>query len=304
MFPKTEKIWMDGKFVNWDDAKVHVLTHSLHYGLAVFEGIRCYNTEQGPAVFRLKDHIERLFKSAHIFTLKIPFTEEEIFEAVKETIRVNKINSCYIRPIVFVGYGNMGVYPKNNPIQVAIAVWSWGAYLGEEGLQKGIRVKTSSFIRNHVNSNLSRGKVAGYYVNSQLAKIEAISCGYDEAILLDTEGYVSEGSGENIFIVRKGILKTTPLTSILEGITRDTVLTIAKDLSIETKEERFTRDELYISDEAFFTGTAAEITPIREVDDRTIGIGSRGPITEKIQNLFFDIVKGKNSKYQRWLDFV
>lgn len=304
MLPKTDKIWMDGRFVDWDDAKVHVLTHSLHYGLAVFEGIRCYSTEKGPAVFRLKDHVERLFKSAHIFTIKIPFTEEEITEAIKETIRVNKIDSCYIRPIVFIGYGAMGLYPKNNPVHVAIAVWSWGAYLGEEGLQKGIRVKTSSFIRNHVNSNMSRGKVAGYYVNSQLAKIEAISCGYDEAVLLDTEGYVSEGSGENIFIVRKGALKTTPLTSILEGITRDTVITVAKDLGIEVKEERFTRDELYISDEAFFTGTAAEITPIREVDGRVIGAGSRGPITERIQNIFFDIVKGKNPKYLHWLDFV
>ncbi|MEN2986203.1 MAG: branched-chain amino acid transaminase [Thermodesulfovibrionaceae bacterium] len=304
MLPKTEKIWMDGKFVDWDEAKVHVLTHSLHYGLAIFEGIRCYNTEKGPAVFRLKDHVERLFKSAHIFTIKIPFTEEEITEAIKETIRVNKLESCYIRPIVFIGYGAMGLYPKNNPVQVAIAVWKWGAYLGEEGLQKGIRVKTSSFIRNHVNSNMSRGKVAGYYVNSQLAKIEAISCGYDEAVLLDTEGYVSEGSGENIFIVRKGALKTTPLTSILEGITRDTVIIIAKDLGIEVKEERFTRDELYISDEAFFTGTAAEITPIREVDGRVIGNGKRGPITEKIQNIFFDIVKGRNSKYLYWLDFV
>ncbi|MCX7988104.1 MAG: branched-chain amino acid transaminase, partial [Thermodesulfovibrio sp.] len=195
MVPKTEKIWMDGKFVDWDDAKVHILTHSLHYGLAVFEGIRCYKTEEGPAVFRLKDHVERLFKSAHIFTLKIPFTEDEIFEAIKETIKVNKIESCYIRPIVYIGYGNMGLYPKNNPVRVAIAVWSWGAYLGEEGLQKGIKVKTSSFIRNHVNSNMSRGKVAGYYVNSQLAKMEAISCGFDEAVLLDTEGYVSEGSG-------------------------------------------------------------------------------------------------------------
>lgn len=304
MLPKTEKIWMDGKLVDWDEAKVHVLTHSLHYGLAIFEGIRCYNTEKGPAVFRLKDHVERLFKSAHIFTIKIPFTEEEITEAIKETIRVNKLESCYIRPIVFIGYGAMGLYPKNNPVQVAIAVWKWGAYLGEEGLQKGIRVKTSSFIRNHVNSNMSRGKVAGYYVNSQLAKIEAISCGYDEAVLLDTEGYVSEGSGENIFIVRKGTLKTTPLTSILEGITRDTVIIIAKDLGIEVKEERFTRDELYISDEAFFTGTAAEITPIREVDGRVIGNGKRGPITEKIQNIFFDIVKGRNSKYLYWLDFV
>jgi branched-chain amino acid aminotransferase len=304
MISKTEKIWMDGKFVNWEDAKVHLLTHSLHYGLALFEGIRCYKTDEGPAVFRLQEHVERLFKSAHIFTLKIPFSKEEILNAIKETIRVNKMDSCYIRPIVYIGYGSMGVYPKNNPVQVAIAVWNWGAYLGEEGLQKGIRVKISSFIRNHVNSNMSRGKVAGYYVNSQLAKIEAISCGFDEALLLDTEGYVSEGSGENIFIVRHGCLKTTPLTSILEGITRDSVMTIAKDLGIELKEERFTRDELYISDEAFFTGTAAEITPIREVDGRIIGNGGRGFITEKIQSLFFDIVKGKVPKYRKWLDFV
>jgi len=304
MVNKTEKIWMDGKFIDWDEAKIHVLTHSLHYGLAVFEGIRCYRTDQGSAVFRLKEHIERLFKSAHIFTIKIPFTEQEIAEAIKETIRVNKLDSCYIRPIVFIGYGNMGVYPKNNPVHVAIAVWRWGAYLGEESLHKGIRVKISSFIRNHVNSNMSRGKISGYYVNSQLAKMEAISCGYDEAILLDTEGYISEGSGENIFIVRRGILKTTPLTSILEGITRDTVITIAKDLGIEVKEERFTRDELYISDEAFFTGTAAEITPIIEVDGRIIGSGNRAPITEKIQTIFFDIVKGKNQRYIHWLDFV
>jgi len=304
MVPKTKKIWMDGKFVNWDDAKVHILTHSLHYGLGVFEGIRCYKTNKGPAVFRLKDHVERLFKSAHIFTIKIPFKEEEIFEVIKETIRVNKIDSCYIRPIVFIGYGNMGVYPKNNPVQVAIAVWKWGAYLGEEGLKNGIKVKISSFIRNHVNSNLSRGKICGYYVNSQLAKMEAISCGCDEAILLDTEGYVSEGSGENIFIVRKGVLKTTPLTSILEGITRDTVIKIAIDSGIEVKEERFTRDELYIADEVFLTGTAAEITPVREVDERTIGNGKRGPVTQKLQKLFFDIVQGKNKKYLHWLDFV
>lgn len=304
MVNKAEKIWMDGKFVNWNDAKIHVLTHSLHYGLAVFEGIRCYRTEQGSAVFRLKEHVERLFKSAHIFTIKIPFSAEEIAEAIKETIRVNKMDSCYIRPIVFIGYGNMGVYPKNNPVHVAIAVWRWGAYLGEGSLHRGIRVKISSFIRNHVNSNMSRGKISGYYVNSQLAKMEAISCGYDEAILLDTEGYISEGSGENIFIVRRGILKTTPLTSILEGITRDTVITIAKDLGIEVKEERFTRDELYISDEAFFTGTAAEITPIIEVDGRVIGSGNRAPVTEKIQSIFFDIVKGKNQRYIHWLDFI
>lgn len=304
MIEKTEKIWMDGKFVNWDDAKVHILTHSLHYGLGIFEGIRCYKTNEGPSIFRLDEHINRLFNSAQIFMIKIPFSKIEIKQAVIETIKINKLQECYIRPIVYIGYGAMGLYPKDNPINVAIAVWPWGTYLGEKGLKEGIRVKISSFIRNHVNSQMSRGKVCGYYVNSQLAKKEAISCGYDEALLLDTEGYVSEGSGENIFIYRNGILKTTPLTSILEGITRDSVIQIANDLKIPVVEERFTRDEVYIADEVFLTGTAAEITPIKEVDGRIIGNGTPGAITRKIQKQFFDIVKGKNKKYKFWLTKV
>ena len=301
MLDKTEKIWMDGKFVDWDNATVHVLSHSLHYGLGVFEGIRCYKTKKGPAIFKLKEHVKRLFGSAHIFLLEIPFSESEIEEAIIKTIKVNKVRECYIRPLVYIGSGAMGVYPKSNPIGVSIAVWPWGAYLGEEGITRGIRIKVSSFIRGHVNSSLTRGKVCGYYVNSQLAKKEAISCGYDEAMLLDTEGYVSEGSGENIFIVRNGILKTTPLTSILEGITRNSIITIAGDEGIGVVEERFSRDELYIAEEAFFTGTAAEVTPIREADGRVIGNGGRGEITERLQSIFFNIVKGKNRRYESWL---
>jgi branched-chain amino acid aminotransferase len=304
MINETEKIWMDGKFVRWDDAKIHIMTHTLHYGLGAFEGIRCYNTPKGPAIFKLDEHVKRLFQTAHIFLLSIPFTENEIKKAIIDTVKINKLKECYIRPLVYIGYGAMGLYPKGNPINVAIAAWPWGAYLGEEGIEKGIRVKVSSFIRNHVNSNMSRGKVSGYYVNSQIAKKEAISCGYDEALLLDTEGYISEGSGENIFIVRNGVLKTTPLTSILEGITRDSIITIAKDLKIEVKEDRFTRDEVYIADEAFFTGTAAEVTPIRELDGRAIGDGKRGKITKKMQSIFFDIVKGKNKKYENWLTYI
>lgn len=304
MIEKTEKIWMDGEFVEWEKANIHILTHSLHYGLGVFEGIRCYATEKGPAIFRLKEHVERLFSSAHIFLMKIPFTEKEIMEAIIKTVAVNKIKECYIRPLVYIGYGAMGLYPKDNPVKVSIAVWPWGTYLGEEGITKGIRIKVSSFIRGHVNSNLSRGKVCGYYVNSQLAKKEAISCGYDEALLLDTEGYVSEGSGENVFIVRNGALKTTPLTSILEGITRDSIMEIARNEGIATVEERFTRDELYIAEEAFFTGTAAEVTPIREVDGRTIGEGKPGKVTKKLQSLFFDVVKGRNRQYESWLTYV
>lgn len=304
MIQKTEKIWMDGELVEWDSAKVHVLTHSLHYGLGVFEGIRCYATERGPAIFRLGEHVSRLFRSAHIFLMKIPFTEEEISSAIVKTVAVNKVRECYIRPLVYIGYGAMGVYPKDNPVNVSIAVWPWGTYLGEDGITNGIRIKVSSFIRGHVNSNLSRGKVCGYYVNSQLAKKEAIACGYDEALLLDTEGYVSEGSGENVFIVRNGVLKTTPLTSILEGITRDSVIEIARKEGIEVVEERFTRDELYIAEEAFFTGTAAEVTPIREVDGRVIGEGRPGSITKKVQARFFDAVKGKNKDYESWLTYV
>ena len=301
MIAKTKKIWMDGKFVDWDKASVHILTHTLHYGLGVFEGIRCYETETGPAIFRLNEHIERLFNSARIFLMDIPYAKKDIKEAVIETVRINKIKECYIRPLVYMGYGEMGLYAPQSPINVSIAVWQWGAYLGEKGVKNGIRVKTSSFITNHVNSNMSRGKVTGYYVNSQLAKKEAISCGYDEAILLDTEGYVSEGSGENIFMVRKGILKTTPLTSILEGITRNSIIEIAYDEGISVREQKFTRDELYIADEAFFTGTAAEVTPIRMVDGRSMGSGRPGKMTRHIQSLFFDIVRGKNNKYESWL---
>jgi branched-chain amino acid aminotransferase len=295
---------MDGKLVDWDNANVHVMTHTLHYGLGVFEGIRCYETPKGPAVFRLDEHVDRLFASAHIFLLEIPYSKDEIKEAILRTIKVNRMKSCYIRPLVYIGYGAMGLYPKENPVRVSIAVWSWGTYLGEKGLEEGIRIKTSSFIRNHVNANMTRGKVCGYYVNSQLAKKEAISCGYDEALLLDTEGYVSEGSGENVFIVRGGVLKTTPLTSILEGITRNSIIKIAENAGIKTIEERFTRDELYIADEAFFTGTAAEVTPIRESDGRTVGEGKPGKITKKLQSIFFDIVKGKNKKYKAWLTKV
>lgn len=295
---------MDGKLVPWDKANVHILTHTLHYGLGAFEGIRCYSTPKGPAIFRLDEHVTRLFQSAHIFQMEIPFSEADIRKAIIDTVRKNKLKECYIRPLVYIGYGAMGLYPKNNPIRVAIAAWPWGAYLGDEGLEKGIKIRTSSFIRNHVNSSMSRGKICGYYVNSQLSKKEAIASGCDEGILLDTEGYVSEGSGENIFIVRKGALKTTPLTSILEGITRDSIITIAKNEGVDVKEERFTRDEIYISEEAFFTGTAAEVTPIRELDGRKIGKGSRGPITKQLQTIFFNAVKGQDKQYDSWLTYV
>jgi branched-chain amino acid aminotransferase len=301
MIAKTDKIWMDGKLVDWDKANVHILTHTLHYGLGMFEGIRCYKTSKGSAIFRLDEHIDRLFASAHIFNIDIPYAKKEIKDAIIRTVTVNKLKECYIRPLVYIGYGAMGLYPKGNPINVAIAAWPWGAYLGDEGLEKGIRVQVSSFTRHHVNSSMTRAKVCGHYVNSQIAKKEAIACGFDEALLLDPEGYVSEGSGENIFIVRNGVIKTTPLTTILEGITRDSIITIARDNRIPVVEERFTRDEIYIADEAFFTGTAAEVTPIREIDGRKIGSGSRGKITRKLQSIFFDIVKGRNRKYASWL---
>ncbi|MDH4233115.1 MAG: branched-chain amino acid transaminase [Nitrospirota bacterium] len=301
MLNKTDKIWMDGKLVDWDDAKVHVLTHTLHYGLGAFEGIRCYKTEKGPAIFRLDEHVDRLFASAAIFMLEIPFSKAEIKAAIIKTVKVNKLKECYIRPLVYIGYGAMGLYPKGNPVNVSISAWPWGTYLGDEALEKGIRVKVSSFARHHIGSTMTMAKACGYYVNSQIAKKEAITGGFDEALLLDTDGYVSEGSGENIFIVRNNVLKTTPLTSILEGITRDSIIQIAKDIKMPLREKRFTRDEVYIADEAFFTGTAAEITPIRELDGRKIGTGKRGRITEKLQKIFFDIVKGKNKKYESWL---
>jgi branched-chain amino acid aminotransferase len=305
MVQKVSKIWLDGKSIPWEEANVHILTHSLHYGLAVFEGIRCYLCHDGKsAVFRLKEHVDRLFDSAQIGNIKIPYSKREISEACKETLRVNQLKEGYIRPIVFIGEGVMGVYPGDNPIRVAIATWSWGAYLGEEALEKGIRIKVSSYTRHHVNVMMTKAKICGNYVNSVLAKREVMKMGYDEALMLDTEGYVSEASGENIFMVKNGVLKTTPLTSILPGITRDAVIQIAKAKKIPLLEERFTRDELYTAQEAFFTGTAAELTPIREVDDRTIGVGKPGPITKDLQATFFDIVKGKNQEYKEWLDYL
>ena len=304
MLQGTEKIWMDGSFVKWDDAKVHILTHSLHYGTAVFEGIRCYKTETGPAVFRLQEHTARLFDSAHICQLEIPFTREAVSEAILETIRVNKIDACYIRPLAYLGYGAMGIFPKENPVRLSIAVWPWGSYLGEDGLKNGIRVKIASFTRPHVNSTMVRSKTTANYANSLLAKREALKDGYDEALLLDTDGYVAEGSGENVFIVRKGVIKTPPLTAILEGITRDAIMQLAAERGMRLVEERFTRDELYLADEAFFTGTAAEITPIREVDNRAIGKGKPGPVTKELQSAFFDIVHGRDDRHADWLTYV
>jgi branched-chain amino acid aminotransferase len=305
MVQKVSKIWMDGKLIPWEEANVHILTHSLHYGLAVFEGIRCYLCPDGKsAVFRLREHVDRLFDSAQIGDIKIPYSKREISEACKETLRVNQLREGYIRPIVLIGEGVMGVYPGENPIQVAIITWSWGAYLGEGALEKGIRVKVSSYTRHHVNVMMTKAKICGNYVNSVLAKREVMKMGYDEALMLDTEGYVSEASGENIFMVKSGLLKTTPLTSILSGITRDSVIQIAKAKKIPLLEERFTRDELYTAQEAFFTGTAAELTPIREVDDRMIGNGKPGPMTKELQAAFFDIVKGKNPNYREWLDYL
>jgi branched-chain amino acid aminotransferase len=301
MLQATEKIWMNGSFVKWDDARVHILTHSMHYGTAVFEGIRCYKTGNGSSVFRLREHVDRLFDSAHICQMEIPHTRKAVNEAILETIRVNKIDACYIRPLAYLGYGAMGIFPKENPVQLSIAVWPWGSYLGEEGLKNGIRVKISSFTRPHVNATMVRSKTTANYANSLLAKREALKDGYDEAMLLDTDGYVAEGSGENVFMVRKGVIKTPPLTAILEGITRDTIMQLAAERGMRLVEERFTRDELYIADEAFFTGTAAEITPIREVDNRTIGSGKPGPVTQELQSAFFDIVHGKDGRHADWL---
>jgi branched-chain amino acid aminotransferase len=305
MVQKGSKIWMDGKLIPWEEANVHILTHSLHYGLAVFEGIRCYLCHDGKsAIFRLREHVDRLFDSAQIGDIKIPFSKRDIAEACKDTLRANQLKEGYIRPLVFIGEGVMGVYPGDNPIRVAITTWSWGAYLGEEALERGIRIKVSSYTRHHVNVMMTKAKICGNYVNSVLAKREVMKMGYDEALMLDTEGYVSEASGENIFMMKNGVLKTTPLTSILPGITRDAVIQIAKAKKITLLEERFTRDELYTAQEAFFTGTAAELTPIREVDDRTIGEGKPGPMTKELQATFFDIVRGKNPEYREWLAYL
>ena len=297
-------IWSDGKLIPWREANIHVLTHSLHYGMSVFEGIRAYKTPQGTAIFRLSDHVKRLINGTKIFQMKLPFSAEQIGQGIQEVVSSNKLESCYIRPIVFIGSEKLGISPKGNTIHTSIAAWEWGAYLGEDGLNKGIRVKTSSFTRHHVNSSLVRAKASGYYINSILANQEVTANGYDEALLLDIEGYVSEGSGENLFMVRNGVIYTPDLASCLEGITRESVMQIAKDLGYEVKEKRITRDEIYSADEAFFTGTAAEVTPIRELDDRTIGDGKRGPITEKIQKTYFDAVYGRNDKYKSWLTYV
>jgi branched-chain amino acid aminotransferase len=302
MVEKLNVVWMDGRLVKWDDAKVSIFTHSLHYGLGAFEGIRAYATESGQAVFRLKEHIRRLFDSAHIAGLTIPFDFDTICNACKETLVANNLREGYIRPLVYIGEGVMGVYPADNPVRVAIATWKWGKYLGDEALEKGIRAKVSSFTRYHPNSMMTRGKFTGNYTASVLAKKEAKQLGYDEAILLDPEGFVAEGSGENIFIVRDGKIKTTPLSVILSGITRDSVLTIARDLGYEVAEQKFSRDEMYIADEVFFTGTAAEVTPIREIDNRSIGAGRPGPITRKIQQTYFDAIRGKAKAYASWLD--
>ncbi|HEU0230006.1 MAG TPA: branched-chain amino acid transaminase [Burkholderiaceae bacterium] len=294
-------IWYDGKLVPWRDATTHVLTHSLHYGLAVFEGVRAYKTNQGTAIFRLHDHTKRLFNSAHIYQMPIPYDRDTIMRAQCEVVRGNQLESCYIRPLVFYGSEKMGVSPKGASVHVAIAAWPWGAYLGEEALKQGIRVKVSSYARQHVNVTMPRAKVASTYANSILANAEALDHGYDEAILLDTEGFLAEGSGENIFLVKDGVLCEPEIASALTGITRSTIHALAADLGIPVQTKRLTRDDLYIADEAFFTGTAAEVTPIREVDGRVIGPGQRGPITEKLQQAFFDLVSGKNAKYQQWL---
>lgn len=301
---EAEKIWMDGRFVNWKEATIHVLTHTLHYGLGLFEGIRCYKTNNGSAIFRLKEHVDRFYASAHISQIDIPYSKKEMTDAIIDTVRVNKLQECYIRPIAFIGYGEMGLYVTSNPINVSVAAWPWGTYLGDDGLKNGIRTKVSSFTRHHVNISMTKAKICGYYANSQFAKREIKRGGYDEAILLDTEGYVAEGPGENIFIVRRNSLKTTPLTSILEGITRDSIIQLANEMGISVIEDRFTRDELYISDEAFFTGTAAEVTPIREVDDRSIGTGKPGPITLELQKAYFNCVHGRDEKHKEWLTYI
>jgi branched-chain amino acid aminotransferase len=294
-------IWYDGKMVPWRDATTHVLTHSLHYGLAVFEGVRAYKTASGTAIFRLREHTERLFNSARIFLMQIPFTPEQLIEAQRQVVRANKLEQCYLRPIAFYGSEKMGVSPKGASVHVAIAAWPWGAYLGEDGLQNGIRVKTSSFARHHINVSMVRSKTAGHYVNSILANLEATRDGYDEALLLDTNGFVAEGAGENLFIVRGGQLFEPELVSGLSGITRLTVIDLARDLGLSVQAKPTTRDDVYLADEAFFSGTAAEITPIRELDGRVIGNGRRGPVTEKIQSLFFDAVNGRAPKYREWL---
>lgn len=294
-------IWLDGEMVPWREAKIHVLTHTLHYGMGVFEGVRAYETETGPAIFRLQDHTKRLFNSAKIMRMEIPFSADELNQVQKDVVRENNLKSAYLRPMCFYGSEGMGLRADNLKVHCMVAAWEWGAYLGADSMEKGIRIKTSSFTRHHVNITMCKAKANGHYINSMLALREALEDGYDEALLLDNEGYVAEGSGENFFIVKDGVIYTPDLTSALDGITRQTLLRLASDLGIDIVEKRLTRDEVYIADEAFFSGTAAEVTPIRELDRRSIGRGSRGPVTEKLQSLFFDIVQGKKPEYEEWL---
>jgi branched-chain amino acid aminotransferase len=299
------KIWMDGELIDWRDAKIHVLSHTLHYGCGAFEGVRAYETARGTAIFRLREHTERLFNSAKILRMKIPFTPEQVMDAQRAVVRENGLSSGYLRPLTWIGSEKLGVSPKGNRIHLMVAAWSWGAYLGEEGLQRGIRVKTSSYTRHHVNITMTQAKAVSNYTNSILANMEATDDGYDEALLLDASGFVSEGAGENLFVVKGGVIYTPDLSAgALNGITRNTVFAICSDLGLRLVEKRITRDEIYIADEAFFTGTAAEVTPIRELDRVEIGLGSRGPITQKIQAAFFDIVNGRNPKYAEWLTVV
>jgi len=304
MYDRDGIIWLDGQQVPWREAKTHVLTHTLHYGMGVFEGIRAYHAEKGTAIFRLQDHTDRLFRSAHILRMDMPYDKATINQACIDAVKDNKLDTAYIRPMCFYGAEGMGLRADNLEVHVMIAAWSWGSYLGPDGLEKGIRIKTSSYTRHHVNITMCKAKANGNYMNSMLALQEALDCGYDEALLLDNEGYVAEGSGENIFLVRNGDLITPDLTSALEGITRDTIITLAQDLGLKVKEKRITRDEVYVADEAFFTGTAAEVTPIREMDGRKIGSGNRGPVTEKLQSLYFDVVHGRSKQYNHWLSYI
>ncbi|MBX3678703.1 MAG: branched-chain amino acid transaminase [Rhodocyclaceae bacterium] len=297
-------IWYDGKMVPWRDATTHVLTHSLHYGLSVFEGVRAYNTVKGTAIFRLREHTQRLINSGKIYLMNLPYSIEQLMEAQLEVVRANKLESCYLRPIAFYGSEKMGISTRGSTVHVAIAAWPWGAYLGEDGLKNGIRVRTSSFARHHVNVTMPRAKVATTYANSILANLEATQDGYDEALLLDTQGFVAEGAGENLFVVKDGKIYEPEIASALTGITRDSVIQVAREFGLEVQPRRLTRDDIYIADEAFFTGTAAEVTPIRELDNRVIGSGTRGPITEKLQSRFFDIVNGRAPEYEHWLSFI
>ena len=305
MHDRDGKIWMDGELVEWREAKIHVLSHTLHYGCGAFEGVRAYDTANGTAIFRLQEHTERLFNSAKILRMKIPFTQEQVNEAQRTVVRANQLKSGYVRPLTWIGSQKLGVSPKGNQIHLMVVAWTWGAYLGDDGMKRGIRVKTSSYTRHHVNITMTQAKAVSNYTNSILANMEALDDGYDEALLLDASGFVSEGAGENLFIIKGGVIYTPDLSAgALNGITRNTVFHIAKDLGLEIVQKRITRDEVYIADEAYFTGTAAEVTPIRELDRIEIGAGSRGPLTEKIQTAFFDIVNGRNAKYAHWLTAV